>query len=246
MTSPAPSKALAMPLVSFTRRFATMINCGVSLVRSLHCLIAETESPFREALYDIKESIEKGSTLTEAMKPWPALFPPLYVAMTRAGEIGGVLDETLHRTVDLLEEEWKYASLVGWQDGRPSLFFPPTLPVPHELADLPEDRRLFIQMQFCRSFGIMLSSGIPILQSMEIAADILPEVQKAQWQAQREKILKGGRLSDSGFLSPVMTQLITLGEETGTLDGTFYHTATMYRAELDNLLWAKIGALAGK
>lgn len=90
----------------FSRQFATMINAGLSLLRSLAILAEQTPNrALAEIISAIKTDVEKGKSLSEAMDGHPKAFNRLYVAMVRAGEIGGVLDETLLRLADTLERQ---------------------------------------------------------------------------------------------------------------------------------------------
>jgi type IV pilus assembly protein PilC len=91
-------------LAVFSRQFATMINAGLSLLRSLDILAEQTPNPtLAGVIKQVKSSVEKGMSLSEAMQRHPKAFDRLYVAMVRAGEVGGVLDATLVRLADTLE-----------------------------------------------------------------------------------------------------------------------------------------------
>lgn len=90
----------------FSRQFATMINSGLSLLRSLSILIEQTDSKgLAKALEQVKVDVEGGASLSVAMEKHPKAFNRLYVAMVRAGEVGGVLDETLLRLADTIEAQ---------------------------------------------------------------------------------------------------------------------------------------------
>lgn len=90
----------------FCRQFATMINAGVSLVRCLDVLEQQTSSPrLKEIIRDIEVEVEGGATLSRAMAKFPAVFSNLSVGLVRAGEVGGVLDETLDRLATFLEKD---------------------------------------------------------------------------------------------------------------------------------------------
>ena len=79
----------------FCRQFATMINAGVSLVRCLDVLEQQTDSPrLKEIIRDIEVEVESGATLSRSMAKFPRVFTNLAVGLVRAGEVGGVLDET--------------------------------------------------------------------------------------------------------------------------------------------------------
>ena len=90
----------------FSRQFATMINSGLSLLRALSILIQQTDSRgLQDVLEEVKAEVEGGASLSAAMEKHPKVFNRLYVAMVKAGEIGGVLDETLIRLADTLEKQ---------------------------------------------------------------------------------------------------------------------------------------------
>jgi len=91
-------------VVVFSRQFATMVNSGLSLLRALAVLVDQTESkPLAKVLLDVKTDVEQGMSLSAALEKHPKAFNKLYVSMIRAGEIGGVLDETLNRLADMME-----------------------------------------------------------------------------------------------------------------------------------------------
>jgi type IV pilus assembly protein PilC len=82
----------------FTRQFATMISAGLPMVQCLEILSSQMESPeFRKIINQVKESVQSGSTLSEAMSKHKKAFDDLYVNMVEAGEVGGALDTILVR-----------------------------------------------------------------------------------------------------------------------------------------------------
>ena len=88
----------------FSRQFATMVNSGLSLIRALNVLVDQAGSPaLRETIDQVRSDVEKGVSLSAAMEQHPKVFNRLSVAMIRAGEVGGVLDETLNRLADMTE-----------------------------------------------------------------------------------------------------------------------------------------------
>ncbi len=89
-----------------TRQLATMISSGMTILRALYVLEAQTENKkLGEELVAIRKDVEAGLPLSDALERHPKTFNPLYVAMTRAGETGGVLEESLLRIADQLEKE---------------------------------------------------------------------------------------------------------------------------------------------
>ena len=90
----------------FSRQFATMINSGLPLLRSLAILEQQTEAKeLAKVIGQMRLDVEQGTALSTAMAKHPHAFGRLYVAMCRAGETGGVLDSVLLRLADTLERE---------------------------------------------------------------------------------------------------------------------------------------------
>ena len=89
-------KVSTYDLVLFSRQFATMIDSGLSMVRTLKILSSQTENPkLREAIVSLREKVESGTALSTAMEE-EDVFPKLFVSMIRAGESGGVLSGVLN------------------------------------------------------------------------------------------------------------------------------------------------------
>src|SRR5438874_5333996 len=90
----------------FSRQFATMINSGLSLLRSLYILAEQTESkPLAEIVNQVRMDVERGSSLSQALSKHPKAFGRLYVSMVRAGEVGGALDSVLMRLAETIEKQ---------------------------------------------------------------------------------------------------------------------------------------------
>jgi type IV pilus assembly protein PilC len=93
-------------LTIMTRQLATMVSSGMTILRALYVLEAQTESEaLTEVLIKVRKDVEAGLPLSDALERHPKTFSPLFVAMTRAGETGGVLEESLMRVADQLEKE---------------------------------------------------------------------------------------------------------------------------------------------
>ncbi len=92
--------------VSFFRSFATLIGAGVSMQRALEVTTGRCrDARLREALRSVASDIEGGSTLSAALARRPRNFPPLWIAMIGAGELGGVLHDVLEQLAQLLESD---------------------------------------------------------------------------------------------------------------------------------------------
>lgn len=95
-------------LAIFSRQFATMINAGLSLLRALNILVEQTENKeLARVLGEVRNDIETGNAVSAAMAKHPDAFPPLMINMTRAGEVGGFLDQVLLQVADNYEAEVK-------------------------------------------------------------------------------------------------------------------------------------------
>lgn len=91
----------------FCRQFSTMINAGVSLVRCLQVLeIQTTNERLKAVTRDLINRVEGGETLSRSLSHHKC-FSPLFIGLVRAGEVGGVLDETLDRLSIFLEADSK-------------------------------------------------------------------------------------------------------------------------------------------
>lgn len=93
-------------LVVFTRQLSTMIDSGMSLLRAMYILEEQTDDELlQERIASVREDIESGSSLGDALARHPDTFNDLYVAMVRAGEAGGILEDTLRRVATQLEKD---------------------------------------------------------------------------------------------------------------------------------------------
>lgn len=89
-----------------SRQLATMINAGLPLMRSLTVLAEQTESkPLRETWQAVRGDVQTGSSFSAALAKHPKAFTQLYVAVVKAGEAGGALDDVLVRLADTLEKQ---------------------------------------------------------------------------------------------------------------------------------------------
>jgi type IV pilus assembly protein PilC len=96
----------ASELAIFSRQLATMITSGMSILRSLYVLEVQTEGKFlKETIVAVRKDVEAGLALSAAMSRHPKVFSPLFIAMTQAGEAGGVLESALLRVADQLEKD---------------------------------------------------------------------------------------------------------------------------------------------
>jgi type IV pilus assembly protein PilC len=103
-----PQKVKLKDLAIFSRQFATMINSGLSMLRTLNILAEQTENPLlAKTTESLRDDVERGSSLSAAMTKHPKVFSELFCSMVRAGETGGQLDTILSRVADTFEADYK-------------------------------------------------------------------------------------------------------------------------------------------
>ncbi len=296
--------------VVFSRQFATMISAGVPILQALQVLCEQTENKkFRRVLYEVKNDVEGGSSLYEAMRKHKDVFDDLYVNMINAGETGGVLDTVLQRLAEYIE---KAASLKSKVKG--AMIYPgvicfvavavvtvilvyviPTFEKLFEEAGsaLPALTQIVINLshwvksnilymfltgiglfvlykilyrfdrtrtvldsmklkiplfgnllkkvaiaRFSRTLSTMISSGVPILQSLEIVAKTsgnkvlelgIMEVKKGV--AEGQPIAQP--LEDIGIFPPLVIHMVSIGEASGALDTMLAKVADFYDEEVE-------------
>ena len=101
-----PKRVKAAELTVMSRQLATMISSGMTLLRAFYVLEDTIENTMlRDTVAGVRGDIEAGLNFSDALERYPKVFNPLYVAMVRSGETGGVLEEALERISDQLEKD---------------------------------------------------------------------------------------------------------------------------------------------
>ncbi len=280
----------------FCRQFSTMIDAGVSLVRCLDVLSQQQSNPrFKRIILDVLKEVEAGQTLSKSMAKYPSVFSNLFIGLVRAGEVGGVLEETLQRLSTFLEKDVEMKRKIKSAMTYLKLF---ETMLPHGRADFPALTlglvavsdfltyklwavilivvafniafKAFIKTnfgmhawdkfklkvpvfgklnhkvalaRFSRTLGTLLTSGVPILQALETVAGTVSNVviSDAIMEA-RARIREGDRIGDplikSKLFPPMVVQMISIGEESGSLDAMLAKIADFYEDEVDAALAA--------
>lgn len=109
ITIPGFSKGVSLKDLSImSRQMATMIAAGLSLLRTLTILSAQTESkPLAKILSTVTTDVESGVSLSDALNKHAESFPPIMINLIRAGEVGGFLDDALETIAKNFESEVK-------------------------------------------------------------------------------------------------------------------------------------------
>lgn len=90
----------------FFRQLANLSESGMVLTRALRTLAEQAENPkLKKIIEQLRDDVQKGSSLAEAMENHPKTFPSLYCSLVHAGETGGMLEEVLWRIVAFGEQE---------------------------------------------------------------------------------------------------------------------------------------------
>ena len=93
-------------IVIFSRQLATMVAAGLTLIRALTILADQTESKaLAEVITEMRGDIERGLSFSQAVSKHPKVFPTVYIAMVRSGEVGGMLDMVLLQLASMLEKQ---------------------------------------------------------------------------------------------------------------------------------------------
>ncbi len=99
-------KISAKEIAIFTRQLATLLGAGIPLVPSFSVLLAQTRNPaLQKILAQIRADLNEGKSLTASMENFPAIFPPFYLNMVKAGEASGAINLVLERLADFSESQ---------------------------------------------------------------------------------------------------------------------------------------------
>jgi type IV pilus assembly protein PilC len=298
-------------IVLFTRQFATMIDSGLPLVQALDILSKQSDNKiFQSVLRKVKESVESGGTLSDALAAHPKQFDTLYTNMISAGENGGILDIILDRLSHHMEKAMKLKREIKAAMIYPAVvisaafivttvlmvFVIPTfadlfssfgsaLPLPtqivinisnffvawwyiifgtlgasiffffrflatergkeviHPIAlKLPIFGNIIKKVavaRFTRTLGTMISSGVPIMEALNICAKtagnkvVERDVLRARVSISEGKTIVEP-LSESVVFPPMVVQMIGVGEQTGAMDAMLAKIADFYEEEVDS------------
>lgn len=93
-------------LVIMSRQFSTLFKAGISVVECLNAVARQSENAtLSAALYDVRQSVLEGNTIADSLRRHPKIFNDKYIALVRAGEAGGVLEQTLDVAADQFDRE---------------------------------------------------------------------------------------------------------------------------------------------
>ncbi len=100
-------------MLAFARQLATMLEAGVTLIRSLDVILTQVQSEFlANALNQIRADIEQGSTLSDALAKHPTVFNQFWVSLIEVGEASGTIPTVLNKLVFYLEQQARFKSSI--------------------------------------------------------------------------------------------------------------------------------------
>ena len=317
-------KVGAKELAVFTRQFSVMIDAGLPLVQCIDILGEQQQNAyFKDVLRQVRQNVEEGATLFQAMERHPKVFDSLYTHMVEAGETGGVLDLILQRLATLIEKVVKLkrsivsamiypVAVITVAIGAIALIMIVVIPQfeqiflgllgPGELLPLPTrivmgisgfiagwggltlavigigigvglnfyyktangrwniDKillkvpifgsilRKVAVARFSRILSTLLSSGVPILQSLNITAKTAGNVviEDAIIKV-RQGVERGENFVDplkaTGVFPHMVSQMIGVGEQTGAMDAMLGKIADFYEEEVDTAIADLLGLM---
>jgi type IV pilus assembly protein PilC len=307
-------------IVVFARQFATMINAGLPIIQCLELLgLEEPNKTFKKIILTIKDDIEGGMSLSDALKKHPDVFDELFVNLVAAGEAGGILDIILNRLSNYMEKAMKLKARVKGAMTYPAatmviaisvtiLLLYKVVPVFEDMftgfgSALPGPTQFLVDMsgfvqnnilymigfviaaffifgryyktergrlqidtlvlkapvfgvllkkvavaKFSRTLSTMMSSGVPILDGLEIVSKTAGNrvVENALMET-RKSISEGKTIAEplmeAGIFPSMVVSMISVGENTGALDAMLEKIADFYDDEVDTAVDAMTALL---
>src|SRR6266542_979460 len=242
----------------FSRQFSTMVNSGLPILKGLVILEEQTESKIlARAIASVRTDVEGGASLSAAMAKHPKVFNNLYVAMVKSGEAGGVLEAVLQRIAVTLEGEVALRQRIRSAMTYPIVvagFVTLILLAMLRFIKTKQGRELWDRFKlrvpvfgplfqktalarFSRVFGVMSSSGVPILQSLEVVSETVNNSLMSAAILDVQNSVKEGEsiskpLARHPVFPPMVVQMLSVGEQTGSLDEMLEKISIYYDEEV--------------
>lgn len=294
----------------FSRQFATMLTSGLTVIKCLDVLYQQTESKLlKSVILGVYERVQRGESLSKAMRTQGQAFPPLFLSMVAAGEASGSLDSVMTRMADQYEKDNKIRNKITQALIYPAVlavmtvivvifmltFIMPTfmsmfeefhvqLPLSTQILlglsgaisgywyifivgiilisvlwnaflksasgrlwwdrlkiKVPIAGKLMLiiaSSRFSRTLASLFSSGMPIVQALEIVGGVLGNRYiETRIESVGEEVRRGVSLSAAvrriELFPPMLVSMLSIGEESGTLDDILKKTSAYYDEESD-------------
>src|SRR5437867_407944 len=207
-------------IILFTRQLATFVGAGVPMSRALGTIAQETASPlFKRVILAVLDDLERGQNLSEALAKHHKVFPALYIDLVRVAVIitiagAMVLALRTSRGIYAKDQLSIKAPILG----------------PIVLSA--------VLNRFARTLAMVLKAGVPLGQTFEaVIASTGNRVFQKGLATVKEQMTSGegfaGPLIRTRLFPPMLTQMVRVGEETGTLDTYLEQAAEFYEEELE-------------
>ena len=300
-------------IVFFTRQLATMFSAGLTLERAIQSLsVEEKHKKFKKILITVGDNIRKGMNLSESLTRHPGVFNNLFVAMTKAGEVSGNLNEILDQLASYLENLDDTRRKVKSAMNYPvfmviflgvmlSAMFLWIIPKFSDVyaqlgANLPLATRKLMEFsawfsenaglmifvflvfmfvlwlisktqrggfvldaiklklpvfgalinqtilnKFCKTFGILLGAGVPVLESTALLKKVVENKVYEKAIADASDYIRDGynistALRRTEVFPSILLQLASTGEDTGELDDLLDRAADYYQKQVNALV----------
>lgn len=307
-------------VATFTRQLSIMVNAGLAVTDAISILREQSQGNMKHVLSQVLADVEGGESLSAAFSKHPKVFSPIYVALIKSAEVGGVLDEVLARMADSLEKQQEFRGKVQTALIYPGIIvsgmiivafimmvfiipkltslyedFNAQLPLPTKilifvsqmaasfwpvliilgffaystfrgyrktiegrrktdelLFKIPiigDLQRQVILTDMTRTLPLMISSGVSILESLNVTAGVVSNVVISD--ALRDvaaKIEKGFPVAYAFARHPeafpfLLSQMIAVGEETGKMDEVLVKISHVFEVESDQKVKALTTAI---
>ena len=298
---------------AFTRQLSIMISSGITLTECLSIAKGQTTGAFSAIIDQITRGVEGGSSFSQALEKHPNVFSPIYIALVRAGEKGGLLDVVMARLNETLDKQrefknrisgaliypiiviigmivvtaimmffvipklatiydqfdaelplittiivgisnffikfwylvaiivvggiWGFSTFIKTSLGRQKMDeFLLSLPVLGQL------NRKVILTEFTRTLGLLLGSGVSILDSLNVVAPVTGnKVLSAGVNQAAKNVEKGFPLAyalanQPNIFPPIMSRMLAVGEETGKLNDVLGKVSYIFETDSEQQL----------
>lgn len=305
--------------VNFTRQLSTMITAGLPLTEALSILETQTNPAMSSAVAEILTAVEGGGSLADALESQPQVFDQVYVALVRAGEAAGILDNVLNRLAENLEKRREFHSKIKGAMIYPAIivvgmigvslimviFVVPRLTILYQefavelpittkillwiskfvisfwwlaisllagalylwriLSRYPAFRKKYDEIyfripilgnlrrqlmftEFSRILGLLVGSGVLVVDALNIVKDSLGSpiyeeaLAKATGQVEKGFPLAVA-LAQTEIFPPLLPQMVAVGEETGKIDEVLGKISAYFEQEAETLVKGLTSAL---
>jgi general secretion pathway protein F len=297
-------------LSAATRQLSVILLAGMPLVGALSALVQQLGDNRLGRIYaHVRDRVNEGAALAQALADYPSVFPPIYVSMVEAAEVAGTLENVLSQVADLLERRAKLMNKVKSALAYPLFMVLVGSGVVIFILSfvLPSVTKLFLEMKmrlpwptvvlirtsdiaahylwavallgagliaggvfwvrtgtgrqtwdrfklrcplfgpvvlkvtlsrFCRTLGVLLASGVPIVEALRLAENVAGNAVIGQAAANaREAVSHGDTIAESlgrcSFVPPLVVSMIAVGEQSGTVEDGLARIADLLDGDVE-------------